>query len=205
MVVTEIKKAKNGKSFLYVDYRYETCLSDEIIAKNGIKVGKPIDEGELDRIKKESKLYSVTQKAFNILSFSSRSKKELEDKLKRSSDEDIAAKVIDKVENLGLIDDNAFAENYANELSKNKKASVFMIRYKLKHKGISEDIIDNVLDNLQIDEQEQILSLLNGKFSKKMQTESGIQKAIASLRRLGYDWDAIKSALSTYNDLLSEG
>lgn len=204
MVITDIKKGKKSNIYLYVDGKYYLSLKDEILVKSGLKVGSCVDEEILYNLKKESGIYRAKEKAFNLLSYRNRSKKELKERLEREVDEKSADIAIKKVENLGLINDRSFAREYAIELLFNKRVSVSLVKYKLQFKGISDEIIEEILESLPVDEEKQVLYLLRNKFSYKMKDEEGIKRVISSIKRLGYNWDTIKRALSFYNDGITE-
>lgn len=204
MVITDIKKGKKSNIYLYVDGKYYLSLKDEILVKSGLKVGSCVDEEILYNLKKESGIYRAKEKAFNLLSYRNRSKKELKERLEREVDEKSADIAIKKVENLGLINDRSFAREYAIELLFNKRVSVPLVKYKLQFKGISDEIIEEILESLPVDEEKQVLYLLRNKFSYKMKDEEGIKRVISSIKRLGYNWDTIKRALSFYNDGITE-
>lgn len=204
MVITQIKKGKRGNSFLFLDGEYFTSIKTEILIKNGIKAGETIDEAKLEKIKQESDLFKAQQKALNLLSYRARSKKELKDRIKRETCETYADLTVKKMESLGLVNDKNFAKDYANELFLRKKISILGVKYKLKEKGISEEIIDQVLNDINVDEEKQALVFLQKRFSGKINDEKSKSKAINALNRLGYSWETIKRAMFTFEEEIKE-
>lgn len=204
MVITEIKKGKRGNSLLFGDGQYLMSLKDEVLIKSGVKVGTHIDESVLNNIKKISEICKAKEKALNLLSYRGRSKKELKDRIARDTDEIYASLAVEKMESLGLINDVSFAEQYAQELLFNKRCSFSLTRYKLREKGISEEIIDSVLSKIDVNEDDQVLFLLNNKFYKKIKDEKSKKRVINTLSRLGYSWSVIKNAFSALDESVIE-
>ena len=214
MIITEIKKGRRGNYLLFSDSGYFMSLKAEILIKKGIKTGYNINENEIEEIKKENNLYKAKEKAFHLLSYRSRSQKELKDRIKKEAGENCAETVVKKMETLGLINDKVFARQYCGELFLNKKMAIAGVRYKLREKGIDDEIVEEVLKEFDINEEKQILSLLNGKFLKKMKNENtkgenienekGKNRVINSLSRLGYSWSTIKRALALFEEGIKE-
>ncbi len=74
------------------------------------------------------------------------SRKEIILKLKRKQFiEDVVEKTLNRLDELGLLDDRSFALNYVGSRSKKKPSGRYKLRYELRQKGISEEVIDEVL------------------------------------------------------------
>lgn len=203
MIVTDIKKGKNGNSLLFCDGRYLMAIKTEVILKNKIEVGFFIDDKIFNKIKDESDLCKAKEKAFNLLTYRNRSKKELRERLLRVTSETATELAIKKMETLGLVDDFTFASQYAKELF-NKRFSVLKVKYKLKEKGICSNIIEEVIADINVNEEKQILILLRSKFWGKFNDEKGKNRVINILNRMGYEFSVIKRAFSLYTEGIQE-
>ncbi|MBR2579154.1 MAG: RecX family transcriptional regulator, partial [Clostridia bacterium] len=120
------------------------------------------------------------------------------DKLKNSSGEESAEKVAEKMQSLGLIDDRSFAVSYASELFSKKLHSVSKVKYELSKKGISNDIIEEIIEEISPDERQNIEKI----FEKKhfdINDEKNFRRTVAYCQRLGYSWNDIKSVINLYN------
>lgn len=191
IIITSIKKEKSNRYRLFYGEDETAVVIDEIIVKNNIRTGTELSYSKLENIIEESNLFMAKEKAFNLLSFRDHSKKELINKMKNQYDKDSVEKAVDKIEELGFIDDKNFANKYALDLVNIKKFSYNRVRIELSRKGIERDIIDEVLDNVFIDEESQIKELLDGKFKRKLQNEKGEKQVINSLIRMGYSLDKV--------------
>lgn len=198
MTVTLIKKGRRMFDYIYIDGEYFTKIDREVLAISGIKEGENISESELSDLVRRSEEKRAKDKAFNLLSYRDHSKKELEDKLKREYSEESAKAVADKMEDLGLIDDENFARRYAKELLYSKHYSARKAEYELTLKGIDRETAAYIIENEAPDAVSQVKILIEKKYKNINSDEKIKRRAIAFLQRYGYSWDDIKKALSLY-------
>ncbi|HPY99930.1 MAG TPA: regulatory protein RecX [Clostridiales bacterium] len=110
-----------------------------------------------------------------------------------------AALVCDRLEELGLVNDEKFARLYATELVQKKQLAARGITAKLREKGIRQEVIDTVLQELDPDEKEAILTLLQTKFKKRnLQEEKERRRTAAALMRMGYQPGEVYSVMQTF-------
>ncbi len=208
MIIKGIKKGKRGDSFLFFDKNFNDknfmSLKTEILLKNGIKIGECLDEDKLERLIAESEIHRAKEKALNLLSYRSRSKKELKKRIEQESNEAYADIAVKKMEDLGLVNDKAFAVEYASELLFKRKFSLSGAKYKLREKGIEDELIEEVLAGMNIDEEQQALDVINKKLLKKVVDEKNKKRVINVLNRLGYSWGVIKRAFLVFENQMKE-
>ncbi len=200
MVIKEIKKDKRGNSLLRFDEDNLMKINTEIMLKNGIKAGDSLNDDELEKLQKESEIYKAKNKALNLLSYRSRSKKELKEKIQRESGEVYADIAVKKMENLGLLNDKIFAKDYAEELVFKKKFSISGAKYRLREKGIENEIIEEIFNNMEVNEKLQALDVINKRLLKKAVDEKSKNKVVNILVRLGYSWNTIKRAFELFEE-----
>ena len=71
--------------------------------------------------------------------------------------------------------------------------------FELTQKGVARDILDAVFEDMEVDEESQILSLLAKKnYPGDDATREEKQKISAYLARKGFSYDAISAALIQY-------
>lgn len=198
MTVTLIKRGRRMFDYIYIDGEYFTKIDREVLATCGIKEGKNISESELSDLVRKSEEKRAKDKAFNLLSYRDHSKKELENKLKRNYSEDLAKSVANKMEDLGLINDDAFAKKYAKELLYSKHYSARKAEYELTLKGIDRETASYIIENEAPDADEQIKILIDKKYKNIGSDEKVKRRAISFLQRYGYSWDDIKKVMSLY-------
>lgn len=200
--ITDITKTKKGFNALFADSEFLFSVDDVVLYKNNIQIGSCFTQQELACISKQSQDAKAVDKAYTLLSSRMHSQKELYDKLLRKFEPENARYAVDKMQQLGLIDDTAFAQAKAEYLLNVKKQSLSAIRLKLSALGIDKDIIDSVLLNFELDSQiDNISSLLQTKYRSKLSTPD---KVVASLLRKGFKYGEIKQALNNLNINLQE-
>lgn len=200
MKVTLIKKGRRMFDYIYIDGEYFTKIDREVLAISGIKEGNDISEEELSQLVSNSEEKRAKDKAFNLLSYRDHSKKELEDKLKRDYGEQSAKAVAAKMEDLGLINDDAFARKYAKELLFSKRYSARKAEYELVLKGIDRETAACIIEQEAPDAREQIKLLVEKKYKNIGSDEKVKKRAISFLQRYGYSWEDIKSVLCLYEE-----
>lgn len=188
MTITNIKTGKKGNILIYADGEYVLSVPREVFLKAFLKKGDTISKKDILSLSEQTNAYKANFKALNLLSYRAHSKKELEEKLKHRIDEKSAKIATEKMENIGLINDEAYAKEYAMHLSKNKMYSLKRISFELSKKGIEHDIISKVFEEIEINEEENIQKILS---KKTFSNEKEKKRVIAYLIRLGYSWEKI--------------
>ena len=194
-----VKNGRNNKIHIFVDDEYSLTVDGEYWYTSPWCTKKEIDEEDFEELKEEISYRRAWLNALDLISMRSHSEKELITKLRRKYSQNTAEAVAEKAAELGLIDDEAFAEMYARELIERKKYGISRVKNELRLKGISSHIIESVLLSLDIDSKESIISLVERKYAKKLSDEKGRRQVVAALQRLGYSYSDIKSALNEFD------
>ena len=199
MRITAIEPRRKAMSALYIDGEFAMNLDTKTLLENRFDVGRVIDDEDLHEIIRLSNENRAKSKALWLISYRDHSKKELTDKIKRTYDEESAEKAVERMEELGLVNDENFAKHYAQKLLFSKHMSKNAAVYELAHKGINKDLAEEILEEIDVDEYEQIRCVIDRKY-KNINDEKIKRRAVAALQRLGYRWDDIKSVLDEYKE-----
>lgn len=200
MQITAIEPRRKGLSALYIDGELAMKLDTEVLIAQRFDVGREITDEELRECLIASELKRCKDKAMWLISFRDHSRRELVDKLRRDYSEDCCEQTADRMVELGLIDDERFARRYSADLINLKHLSYRGVRQKLAEKGISRELIDEVTGELKIDEEQQIRTIIDKKYSRVMNDEKGRRRAYNALMRLGFSYRDIKSVMAEYTD-----
>lgn len=200
MLITDIRKRKKAMSAVYIDGEYAMDLDTEFLEENGIRVGVSLTDEQLHRLIEDSGLKRAKSKALYLLSRRDHSRKELKDKIKRDYDDKSAELAVQRMEELGFINDEAFAEKYAHDLLFIKKYSVRRTKYELIQKGIDKELSEEIIEKLNPDERELITSLVNKKYLKKLNDEKGRRQTFSALQRLGYSFEDIRAVIGDFDE-----
>ncbi len=201
MQITAIEPRKKGLSALYIDGEFAMKLDTEVLLANRFDVGREITDEQLHECVLDSDRKRCKDKAMWLISFRDHSRRELLDKLKKDYPADVAEAAVDRMEELGLVDDSRYARRYTADLINLKHLSERGIRQKLREKGIDRDLIDEILEEIEVDEDEQIRVIIEKKYARNLGDEKTRRRAVAALQRLGFSYGSIKSVLSEYTDI----
>ena len=186
-------------SALYLDGEFVMNLDTRTLIENRFDVGKEIDDEDLHEIINLSNERRAKEKALWLISYRDHSKKELTDKIKRTCDEESAEKAVERMEELGLVNDEAYAQRYARKLLYSKHMSKNAAVCELSRKGIDKELAQEILENTEVDERDQIRQVIDKKY-RNLSDEKIKRRAVAALQRLGYRWDDIRSVLEEYSE-----
>lgn len=200
MRVTEIRARRKQLSALYLDGEYAVSIDTKTLLEQRVDVGSELDDEDLQELISLSDENRAKEKALRLISYRSHSKKELTDKIRRTATDEAAQKAADRMEELGLVNDEDFARRYAEQLLTIKHMSKRAAAMELQRKGIDRNMIEETLGEIEVDPREQITEFLSKKY-KNLDDEKTKRRAIAALRRLGYGWEDIRGAL----DEITEG
>lgn len=198
MIITDIVPKRKKLSALYIDGEFALKIDSETIIASPYSVGSEISDEQLKMLIESSNEKRAKEKALWLLSTRDHSKRELETKIRKTADGDSAKKAVERMEELGLVDDEKFARRYAEELINIKHLSVRGAKFKLTEKGIDCDLADEILEEMAPDPREHIEILIERKYSRQLSDEKGRRKTVAALQRMGYGWSDIKAVMSNY-------
>ena len=201
MLITAAEERKKGMTALYIDGEYAVSVDTVTLVSSGFRTGSEITDEELYELINASKVSRAKEKALYLIECSARSRREIEDTRVPLFGEEASDKAIERLEQLGLIDDEAFAVEYARQLFENKHYPGKRVAFELMKKGIDRELIDEITEELEPDPAEQIEKLLRTKYSRNMNDEKGRQRAINGLRAMGFSWYDIKDAMNSYEEL----
>lgn len=201
MHITAVEPRKKGLSALYIDGEFAMKLDTEVLLAHRFDVGREITDEELHTCITDSDLKRCKDKALWLISFRDHSRKELIDKLRKDYPEEICEKAVERLEELGLIDDSRFARRYTADLIGLKHLSERGVRQKLREKGIGRDLIDEVLSEVEVDEEEQIRTVIEKKYARSLSDDKGRRRCANALARLGFSFGSIKSVMSEYTEI----
>ncbi len=197
MLITAVEPRRRAMSALYIDGEFVMNLDTQTLIENRFDVGREIDDDDLHRIILLSNEKRAKEKALWIISYRDHSKKELTEKIKRTCDEQSAEKAVERMEELGLVNDGEFAKRYAHKLIFSKHMSKTAASFELSRKGIDRELCEEILNDIDVDERQQIREVIYKKY-KNIGDEKIRRRAFSALQRLGYGFGDIRAVLEEY-------
>lgn len=199
MKITKIEPQKNrNRVNVYIDNKFAMGLDDEIIYKYKLELGMEVDDDFIKEVLNAEEKNKAINYALKLLSYRQRSEKEIYNSLKRKGyDENIIEDVINYCKEKEYLDDYEFAETFVRDKINFSKLGPERIRYELKLKGISDDIINRVLRINKDDQFETALELGEKRLRlyKNDSKDAKYRKLSNFLQRKGYPYDIISKVL----------
>ncbi len=200
MIITAIEPKKKGLSALYIDGEFAMKLDTEVLLSKRIDVGMDIDDETLKTLIESSDIKRAKDKAMWLISYRDHTKGELIKKVSKDTSFEAAKKAVERLEELGLVNDERFATRYATDLLNLRHMSKNGAKRKLLEKGIDKELAYDVVDNIECDTDSHIKAIIDKKYAKYLFDEKGKRRCVNGLMRLGYSYADIKSVLSQYTD-----
>lgn len=184
---------ENGESaVLDLDFCAEKCIHE----------GDEISPEKLKEYIAESDYIRAKSRAMWLLDRYQYTERRLAEKLKAAKFGDEAAKkAIDRLKELGLIDDGNLSARFAEECAR-RGISKREAYYKLTGKGFDAATVRAALDSAGFDEARQINELIERKYQRAL-TSGDTVKVYAALVRKGFSYSAVRDALKKYNNDLN--
>ena len=198
MQILNIQKDKLHLTKISLSNGEEVLIDNDVCRDNYLKKGDEISEEKLNDLVFQSQYQRAKSRAVWYLDRKDRTAKDLYNKLCLAGfDKKAVAKVIARLQEVGLIDDRRFAENYASRLMEGNVSKREALQ-KMLQKGVPYDMAKDVLAECDSDEGAQIEALINKKYRTKLMVEGGKEKVYAALIRKGFSYEAVKNALKNY-------
>lgn len=182
---------------LFLDGEAAVKVDAETFLRSGLKPGDELTDEELHQLILASDARRANEKALYLLEHRDHSKKELAEKIARTAaSREAAQNAADRMEELGLIDDEAYARRRAKELFERKRYGAMRVRQELRMKGISGELIDQLVEEYSGGlAGENIAAILDRKYQGWQQDEKLRRRAFAALQRMGYSYDEIREGM----------
>lgn len=195
-----VQKKNKNRCNIYIDNIFVFGVSNELIYKENLKIGMIIDEEKLKKIAYEENLINCKETALKIIERSYKTKKEM---IKKLLEKGYALEEINEtlkfLEKYNFINDESYAKAFINDRTKTQGKQ--KIKYALKNKGISDEIIEEELSKLDMEKEKENANILAlKKYNILIKRESDKyklkEKIIRFLISRGYNYEVAKDAVN---------
>lgn len=196
MKITAIKQQvkQTDRYSVFVDGRYEFSLSETALLESKLVSGQELTKGEVREYKQLSEDDKLYNRTLRYIALRPRSRWEIEFYLERKkASPALAESLLNKLSNIGLIDDEKFAKAYVNDRRLLRPASRRKLVAELRKKHIAGDVIEAALGNEAEDEQAALRAVIESKRKQKKYQDD--LKLMQYLARQGFNYHDIKAAL----------
>jgi regulatory protein len=199
-VITAIKPQKSKKRVnIHLDGKFGFGLDLENYIKLGLKVEQELTEKEIGKIIQEAEFQKVYNKILRFASLRPRSEKEFKTWLRKYRvHTSLHKELFDRLKRLDLLNDGKFAVWWVEQRTVFRPRGIRALRMELGNKGISRQIIEDVLSEAKIDEIKVAKGLVEKKrrLWKSLDSFETRKKASAFLARKGFGWEIIRKVTS---------
>ncbi len=194
MKITSIEKYKGSTYRIGFDEGESAYLNIEIINKFNLKAGLDLPLSAWEQIKQESDYRRARERALYLLDRRDYSFVEMFKKLRQNYDEELCYRVMQRLVELGSINDRRYAEGLARHYMEVKLFGRRRAFQEMRLKGLTKEVIDIALQEYDEGADERLRRLIEKKYLRYMTDEKGINRAKNSLVRYGYDYSDINRA-----------
>lgn len=195
----EVQVRHKDRVNLYIDDEFVAGITLDTAVKNGLKIGKDVDEITLKEMIFDSEKLSAINKVSNYMKNSIKTEKQIKDYLyKKGYEKEVCVAVIDKLKEYRYLDDKQYVNSYIATYK--NKFGARRLKEKLKQKGIKDENLD-VLDDVEVD-MNVLESVAKKYMAHKEKTQENYNKLYRFLAMRGYDFDDINVCV---NNLKRDG
>lgn len=190
------KESKGGKILLYADGEYLFSLEPVYWYSLELRDGDMVPDERFEELRLEAERRRAADSALRLLTSRSHSRAELAVKLGRKYGSDAVEYAVARCEEMGFIDDAAYAREKAEYLLSSRGFAPARIRQELRAAGIDNDTADEALGELEFSPEDEIPSIIERKYrGADLSDDKTRRKIVAALQRMGYSLTDIFSVL----------
>ena len=198
MKITSLSVYKDDTWEMELDSNRKYYVNFSIIEKLHIEKDMELSDERLCGILDADTLRKAKKRALYLLGERAYCSGELFKKLEKTYGAEIAESAVNYVSELGYINDEEYAEKYAEYLIRSKRRGISRARREMLLKGLSRETVENALSEFTEEElDEELLFLIRHKYSEKIGDPDNRRRTIAALARRGYDFGSIKRCIET--------
>jgi regulatory protein len=197
--ITALKYQKKNpdRVSVYLDGRFAFGLPAIVAAR--LKPGQVLAEGQIEALKAEGNQEKEYNRALDYLSYRPRSRREIELYLqKRGSGEDQVEAIVARLERAGLLDDHAFAQFWVENRERFRPRGLRALRYELRNKGVSDEIIDLALEAVDAQESAYRSAAKKARQLRDQDRRTFYRKMIDFLSRRGFAYEVARDTADRY-------
>ncbi len=185
-------KGRRKRVNIYLDGKFAFSLAAEVAVKEGLRVEQELSADDIKTLFRSDDLQRCFSAATLYLSYRPRSEPELRERLhRRGFNDDSIEDTLARLKKQGLLDDTAFAQFWTENRDYFSPRSQRLTRLELKRKGVSEEIIDRVVDNIDDEDSAYRAGLKKARSLSRSDYPSFRRRLGDHLKRRGFSYEVI--------------
>lgn len=197
----QVQKKDPDRCSVYLDGTFAFGLHMNLVAEAGLRKGMKLDAERCRALAEEDLYFKAMKRCLDYLSYRPRTSNEIRTRLRELAvPESVADRVFGRMEELGYLDDERFARQFAASRMRSKGYGPRRLEAEMRKKGIPAELAKRVIADVcpveDVEEQlkDQLKRALR-RYRHEKDEAARKRKIMAFLARRGYPHDAIRSAM----------
>jgi regulatory protein len=206
--ITQISEhpRKPGRYIIDVDGAEFAVVNVDVLTEAKVRVGVVIDDVRAEQLREAGEVVATYDRALNLIAFRARSARELGRRLmEKGASAATVEKVIDKLRDVGLIDDADFARQVARS-KVSGGASKRRLHQELFKRGVARDVADAAVTEVLEEENVDQVAIAERVARKRLPSlasadaQSRRRRLYSFLARRGHDSETIRVVMQRVLD-----
>ena len=198
--ITKLERFKGKTWIVTLSDGDSFSLGEDIVFAFDLKEKTELSEEKIEEIKHAETMRKARERALYLLDFREFSFVELCERLEKKCDSEVALETVKDLAEAGIIDDVRYAKNLAEKYLKERKFSIIRTKREMISRGLSREIIDDVLFEYDDESEQRLREFVSQKYASKIVDKKSLERVRNSLVRRGYAYSDIKTVLAEYEE-----
>ncbi len=199
LTITGLTPQKKDKERINVYLDGEFAFGLSLMAATNLSIGQVLKPDEVEALKAADEVELAKASAYRYLSYRPRSITELKRQLVNKGYKEITVdQVIDRLSELELIDDMAFARYWVEQRETFKPRGRRALRYELYQKGIDRQIVDMVVAEVDETVSAKKAARKKAKLWRELPEGQFYEKLGNYLKRRGFSYEIARSVTQEF-------
>lgn len=193
--VTNVSRYKGMTYMIEFEDRDPEFLNQQTVNMFNLRAGASLPLSAWEEIKAEEEYRKARERALYLLDYKDYSYMDLFHKLEKNYSEDTCYRVMDKMVEMGTINDRRYAEGLARHYVEVKKFGRYRALREMRQKGLTAQVAEEALEEYDDSYYERLYELVESKYLRYLDDDKGVTRTKNALVRYGYSYDLIKEVL----------
>lgn len=198
MRITQVERRRRRLYQLWLDGTEGPTVDVTTFDESPYKMGSELTQDTLEALLNKSQYNRARERALYLLGLRDYACRELEKKLIGEATPEIAVAVVERLREVGLLDDERYAVRAAASMSQYKQYPRRRVEQELRRRGIDPALAQAAAEELDQEDFQQALALIEKRYYNKMNDSVSRQRVMAALGRRGFSYSAIRRAMEIF-------
>lgn len=192
----EGQQRRKDRVNIFLDHQFAFSLSRLTAAEAALGTGRTLTDAEIQELVAKDTLQTAMNAAFRYLGYRPRSEAEMRSKLhRRGFSPEITEKVMGRLIELKVLDDEAFARFWRESRETSNPRSKGLLRWELRRKGVSAEVVESAVEDLDDTPLAYQAALKKARTLKNLEFQEFRERLAGYLQRRGFRYDTINSTI----------